>query len=298
MVSKYKWLRYSGVLAIGAAGFAAIGGAPAEAAPSGMSSVSVNAEKVLREPISISPGLDRSVRWCQPMAYRQLRIDSFYVAKTFQGGYPVFAVNISECQTSWFGPKLGAVPFTKGMAQLEVFAGPETWNEPARILRGWQDSEYFQYAYVGTYSVRIKVWSEETGAFVYSEPVNVEITLTNLNSEIDGGCSRADVGTTKVTMEYLGGLGVGPRPVAFVRTCVTRSLGGPRSVVASDDGDGSCLTIRLVDPSTLLDTEVFLGGAGVPSAVWDAFPGGTWTFEATCSSPNWDGVPGTVTVKR
>jgi hypothetical protein len=301
MSPKFSRLRRRSVaIVLAGSALGLFAGSAVQAAPAGSS---VGVEGLVARDSNVGnilvSGALRSVKWCTPLRNGEPRVDSFAISAVFHRGFPAFTVSASLCQASWFGPSQGVVPLTtRGQVQLEVISGPETWVNSPRTPLGWQDSQYFKYAYPGTYSVRAKVWSDASTSVAYSEPLIVTITGEPLDTETSGICTRSDVGLVKLGSEFRGGLGAPPRVLANATLCGTTMLDGPRSIVTDEGGDGSCLTMTLVETGEIMPVERSGSSVALPSTVWDAFASGSWTFQTTCSSPNWDGVPATVTVEK
>jgi hypothetical protein len=246
---------------------------PSSAAPWGGPSSSVDASKILGQydrpawPLAPRP---ISRLWCLPGNDGRLNIETFSQTHPLE---LLFNLDVLECHSTWFGPKLGASKLTAGVAQLEI-SGPESWTSAEQPVDGqsrhyW--SQYFEYAPAGTYTVRAKVRSLRTGAVVYSDPITVNNPYQRRYDE----CSASSVGTKAIDFRVgLGSFGVG------LETCVETWLDGPRPIRETASGDPTELELTIIDPETPVDVVYSSGSVYLTDAAKAALAPGQYLFQA------------------
>jgi hypothetical protein len=246
---------------------------PSSAGPFGVSSSSVDASKVLgqydRPTWPLAPR-KMSRLWCQPGNDGRLNIETFLQPDPLD---LVFDLDVLECHSTWFGPKLGASKLTDGVAQLEI-SGPESWTSAEQPVDGqvrkfW--SRYFAYAPAGSYTVRARVRSLLTGAVVYSDPV----TVSNPFQRSSGDCSPSSVGVKE--MAFTVGLG---EFAVFIERCVETWLDGPRAVRKRVGTDPTEIELTIIDPAKPIDLEYGSQTVYLTDAAKFALAPGQYLFQA------------------
>jgi hypothetical protein len=249
---------------------------PSSAAPWGGPSSPVDASKVLGQYERPNwPLVTRLANpmWCQPGNDGRLHMESF----SQRPDSLRFDVNVLECRSTWFDPKLGASKLTDGIVQLEI-SGPESWTSKAQpASNGVYWSEYFDWAPVGTYTVRAKVQSLRTGTTVYSNPLTVEKTFQGYPFF----CESSEVGTR--SMKFLvesGHFGV------TLTSCSERVHDGPRPVFVLTMQGSSDVELTLIDPEMAIDVTFWSREISPSYAFRDSLPPGSYLFQARYTGPD------------
>ncbi len=240
---------------------------------------------------------------CRSSENGTVRIDSFRAGYTHHFGATEFLVTASQCQAPWGDTNRGWVPLEAGSAavQLEVVTGPETWVDR------WHSYEtngttfvpgFFEYAIPGSYGVRARVYSYQSGYSAYSGTLPTVITETFRDPDSSGPCNRSNVGQAVVSIEAGFSMTGVFRIAATEFNCREGLAYGPRTIVRSSVGTGSCINLAAMDQGVSIEVEPQTYGVRVTDASWNALPTGTYTFGATCNSPTSSGELVTVTVTK